>query len=222
MQLTRQLLSYIILLSLTISGLATSTVVASKILHIGINFPAANLTFSILSYPMINCICELWGKRLAKQSLVIAVGCQALIALLIRLIIALPSAPYWDLSKAFYDVLASSSSVLAASLLAFGVSQLLDIIIYQHIKKISHGRQLWLRSNVSTICGQIIDAAIFVIIVFHASTHQWNIYVGAITVKIVLSILMTPAIYLVVIGINRWLGGNTMAFKFNQSLTESD
>ncbi|MDF1654290.1 MAG: queuosine precursor transporter [Coxiellaceae bacterium] len=215
MQLTRQLLSYIILLSLVITGLATSTVVASKVLHIGINFPAANLTFSILSYPMINCICELWGKKLAKQSLVIAVGCQALLALLIRLVIALPSAPYWSLSNEFYDVLASSSSVLLASLLAFGISQLLDIIIYQGIKKMNRGRWLWLRANASTICGQIIDASIFVAIVFHASTHKWNIFLGALTVKIVLSIAMTPIIYLVVISLNRWLDGKTMAFQAN-------
>ncbi len=213
MLLTRQLLSYIILLGLAICGLATSTVVASKILHIGLNFPASNLTFSILSYPMINCICELWGKKLAKQSLVIAVSCQALIALLIRLIIALPGAPYWNLSNEFYDVLASSSAVLLASLLAFGISQILDIIIYQGIKKINKGRWLWLRTNTSTICGQAIDAAIFVAIVFHASAYKWNIFMGAITVKIALSLLMTPIIYLVVIVINRWLGGETLAFK---------
>ncbi|MDF1761541.1 MAG: queuosine precursor transporter [Coxiellaceae bacterium] len=213
MQLTRQLLSYIILLGLVICGLATSTVVASKVLHIGINFPASNLTFSILSYPMINCICELWGKKLAKQSLIIAVSCQALIALLIRLIIALPGAPYWNLSIEFHEVLASSSAVLLASLLAFGISQLLDIMIYQGIKKINKGRWLWLRTNASTVCGQTIDAAIFVAIVFHASTHKWNIFLGAMTVKIVLSIVMTPIIYLVVIAVNRWLRGNTLAFK---------
>ncbi len=213
MQLTRPIFSYVLLLSLIISGLATSTVVASKIVHIGINFPAANLTFSILSYPLINCICELWGKRLAKQSLWIAVGCQALIAILIRAVILLPGAPYWHLSKEFYDILASSGLVIIASILGFGISQLLDIIIYQGIKQLNKGRWLWLRSNASTIVGQAVDAAMFVAIVFHASTHKWDIFTGALIVKIVLSIAMTPVIYGIVIAINRWLDGDTLAFK---------
>ncbi len=45
-------------------------------------------------------------------------------------------------------------------------------------------------------------------IVFHASNQKINIFIGSITVKVILSFLMTPIVYLIVIAVNRYLESN--------------
>lgn len=205
--------AYTVLVALIICGLATATVTASKVIHLGINFPFSNIVFSIFTYPIVDCICELWGRKIARQTVWLALGCQMLVVLLLQFSIVLPHASFWQNQKEYATLLSSSGLVVTASFLAFFLSQILDIIVYQKIKDLSHGKLLWLRSNVSTFIGQIIDSTIFVGIVFYASHHKLNILLGSILVKIIISILMTPIVYLIVIGIDKYLESDTEAFK---------
>ncbi len=211
--LTKDIRAYIILTALVICGLACSIVTAPKVVHWGINFPFSNLVFSIFTYPIVDCICELWGKKAARQTVLIGLGSQLLISLLIYFSIVIPHADYWTLQTEYQTILSVSGLVVLSSLLAFGISQLLDIFIYQRIKEACAGKWLWLRSNTSIFLGQIVDSSIFVLLVFHASDHKFNILLGSIIVKIVLAILMTPVIYCIVLFVNHYLEGNTLAFK---------
>ncbi len=209
----RDIRTYLVLVSLVMCGLAASIVTAPKIVHIGVNFPFSNLIFSIFTYPIIDCICELWGKKVARQTLWLALLCQVLIMALIQLSIVTPPAAFWTLQTQYHTVLATGLEVVVASLLAFSASQVLDITVYQRIKELSRGRWLWLRSNVSIYLGQALDSLIFVSIVFAGSPHKWAIIGSSILVKVILSFAMTPVIYLIVIGANRYLQSETLAFK---------
>jgi len=209
----KEMRAYTILTSLVICGLASSIITGSKIVHFGINFPFSNIVFSIFTYPIVDCICELWGKQVARQTLWLGLASQFLIAMLIQLSIITPASSFWHLQNEYQTILSISGNIIMASIIAFGISQILDIVIYQKIKELSNGKWLWLRSNISTYLGQIIDSSIFVTIVFHASNQKVNILMGSITVKIILSFLMTPVVYLIVIVINRYLESNTFAFK---------
>jgi uncharacterized integral membrane protein (TIGR00697 family) len=135
------------------------------------------------------------------------------VTLLIQLSIVTPPASFWHLQAEYQSVLAVSGNVVLASLAAFTVSQVLDIAVYQRIKELSRGKWLWLRSNISIYLGQMVDSFIFVMIVFHDSDKKFTILMGAVTVKIILSLGMTPVIYLIVMMANRYLGNNTLAFK---------
>lgn len=210
---SKQTKAYMILVSLVICGLATATVTATKIVHIGINFPFSNIVFSIFTYPLVDCICELWGKKIARQTIWIALGCQIIIVLLLQLSIVTPPASFWSHQQTYQTILSTSTNVVIASLVAFLTSQILDIIVYQKIKNASRGKLLWLRSNLSTFIGQIVDSSIFVSIVFYASHHKLNILLGSISIKIVISIFMTPIVYFIVYRIDKYLGSDTLAFK---------
>lgn len=211
--LTKDVKAYFILTLLITCGLATTTVTASKVVHIGINFPFSNLIFSIFTYPIIDCICELWGKQLAKQAVWIALICQIFIVLILQLSIITPHASFWTNQQAYQLVLSSSIKVILASSLAFLTSQILDITVYQKFKNASKGKLLWLRSNASTLIGQLVDSAIFITIVYSTSQHKLSIFLGSIILRIIISILMTPAIYLIVIKIDKYLESKTAAFK---------
>jgi hypothetical protein len=209
----REIRVYIFLTSLVICGLVSALITAPKIVHLGINFPFGTIVFSILTYPIVDCICELWGKQVARQTLWIGLISQVLIACIIQLSVMAPYSSFWHLQPEYQAILSTGVHVVVASLLAFTVSQMLDIVVYQKIKEISAGKYLWLRSNISTYLGQIIDSIIFINIVFSNSNQKWNILFGAITIKIILSFLMTPVVYLIVFAVNKFLDFNTLAFK---------
>lgn len=210
---SKEVRAYILLTSLVICGLAGSLITAPKIVYVGIQFPFSNIVFSILTYPIVDCICELWGKQAARQTVWLGLVSQALFALIIQLSIMAPHSPFWPLQFEYQNILSTGIHVVVASLVAFITSQILDIFIYQRIKELSKGKWLWLRSNISTYLGQIIDSSIFVMLVFYHSNQKLTILFGSIIVKIILSMMMTPFVYLIVITINRYLESNTLAFK---------
>lgn len=210
--------AYIILTALVITGLLASTVTANKIVHCYINFPFSNIVFSIFTYPIVDCICELWGKKIARQTVLIALACQMLMVFVLQFSIVTPHASFWLDQHAYQTVLSTGSHVVIASFLAFLSSQLLDIAVYQKIKNMSHGKLLWLRSNISTWIGQFVDSCIFVSIVFYASHNKLNIFAGSIIFKIIISVLMTPVVYWIVLSVNKYLSFNTLAFKDEKSI----
>lgn len=213
--------AYSLLTALVICGLTSSVITASKVVHFGINFPFSNIVFSIFTYPIVDCICELWGKKVARQTIWFSLISQLLFTFIIQLSVVIPHADFWSLQHEYQLILSTGGWVVLASLLAFTSSQIFDVFIYQKIKEYSRGKQLWLRSNISTYLGQAVDSMIFVTIVFHASQHKLNILVGSILVKIILSFLMTPVVYCIVLSVNRYLNNNTFAFKAESSTSYS-
>lgn len=209
----KEVRAYSLLTALVICGLASSVITGSKIVHFWFDFPFSNIIFSILTYPIVDCICELWGKQVARQTLWIGLGSQFLIAILIQWSIIISPSSFWPLQNEYQTILYVSGNIILASIIAFSISQVVDIVIYQKIKELSNGKWLWIRSNISTYIGQAIDSGIFVMIVFHDSNQKINILMGSITVKVILSFLMTPLVYGIVIVVNRYLESNTFAFK---------
>lgn len=206
--------AYLILIILVISGLCGALITAPKVVEVyGITFSAATFFFSAFTYPVVGCICELWGKKIARQTVWLGLICQLLVAVIIQFSIMMPGASFWHLQAEYNDVLAVSFKVVASSCLAFAISQIFDLMIYQRIKEISNGKWLWLRSNLATYVGQSIDSLIFVMIVFAQSNQKLSILFGSIFIKIILSLLMTPMIYVIVYMVDAYLGAKTLAFK---------
>ena len=89
--------------------------------------------------------------------------------------------------------------IALASLAAYICSQMYDVWMYAFIKKY-HGRKLlWLRSNVSVIFSQLIDNTMFTLIAFYG-IFSWDIilqiYVTSLMLKIIVSFVDTPFLYL--------------------------
>src|SRR5438045_2719222 len=93
--------AYIFLATLVICGLAGSLVTASKIVHFIIDFPFSNIVFSILTYPIVDCICELFGKKAARQAMWLGLGSQIFIAFIIQLSILFPHSPLMEFDSEY-------------------------------------------------------------------------------------------------------------------------
>ncbi|MBA2653042.1 MAG: queuosine precursor transporter [Tatlockia sp.] len=215
----KEVRAYIFLTSIVICGLAGSLITAPKIVHFGINFPFSNIVFSLLTYPIVDCVCELWGKKIARQTIWIGLGSQLLLTLIIQISIIAPYSSFWYLQSEYQLILSTGFRVVIASLIAFAISQILDISVYQKLKEISKGKKLLIRANLATYLGQTIDSILFVNIVFYNSNQKTNILLGSILIKIFLSFLMTPVVYLIIYMLNKYLELNTLAFKI-ENLSE--
>ena len=91
--------------------------------------------------------------------------------------------------------------VAGASLVAYLISQTLDVYIFHKIKeKLPDTKWLWVRNNVATIISQIFDTAIFVSIAFIGvmdSDIIWQIFISTFIIKMMVALLDTPFVYLV-------------------------
>ncbi len=206
--------AYLLLTSLVICGMVGSMLTVQKIVHIGVDFPFGSLIVSSMTYPIIDCICELWGKPAARQTLVFALLTQLILIFIFSLSIAAPGAAVWQHQAEFSSILSSGYRVVAASFAAFAVAQLFDIVVFQNIKRITKGKWLWLRTNISVYLGQAVDTIIFVNIVFADLAHKWVLMGDMILLKIIMSFLMTPFVYLIVYVVNWYLDDQTLAFEY--------
>ncbi len=71
-----------------------------------------------------------------------------------------------DVHNAFDTILNFAPRFVLGSLFAYVVSQSFDVWAFHRIKRVTGEKWLWLRNNLSTMCSQIIDTAIFSLIVW--------------------------------------------------------
>ena len=179
-----------------VTTLIVANILASKIITIGaFVLPAAVVAYP-LTFLMTDVIGELWDKEQANKTVRIGFICQAVSVILISLAIMLPVAPFADNQAEFAGILGQSFRVVAASMVAYFVSQTWDVFIFHKLKDKYSGKCKWLRNNASTMTSQIIDTAIFITIAFIGTVP--NIFVMILSqyvVKWVLALLDTPVFY---------------------------
>ncbi|ODN41713.1 queuosine precursor transporter [Piscirickettsia litoralis] len=162
-----QLMILLTLMVVVSCAMAASAIVALKPVQVGIIFPFSNILFSIFTFPIIDGICEIYGKRLAYYISILGIVAQAIFVIFIELSVLAPGAPIWTNQHSYESVLSKSYTVILATVVAFLVAQFLDVYLFQWLKGKTRGKMLWLRSGISSIAGQLIDSVIFICIVFH-------------------------------------------------------
>ncbi|HRC85460.1 MAG TPA: queuosine precursor transporter [Thermoanaerobaculia bacterium] len=109
--------------------------------------------------------------------------------------------PYHDHIAALF---LPSPGFFIAGMVAYLVSQFNDVLIFQRVKRATHGRFLWLRTNVSTAASALIDNTVFSVLawmVLNPKPVPWKtvvvVYIfGTYWLRLVLSVLDTPFMYL--------------------------
>ena len=87
--------------------------------------------------------------------------------------------------------------ITAASLIAYFISQNIDVSIFSYLKE-KFNKQWWLRNNVSTIISQTVDSFAFFFIAFYGVmpiSQLVTLSIGALGLKIFMSIIDTPFFY---------------------------
>ncbi len=192
-----------------------------------------NLSAGVLLWPVIfvmtDIINEYYGKKGVRYMTYIGAALIAYAFFMLYFSIHLSPADFWitnkqsvgivDYNKAYGAVFGQSLGIILGSLFAFILGQLLDVVVFHKIKKLTGEKYLWLRATGSTLFSQLIDSFVVITFAFYlypmivsGNGKPWaldlvlSIGLGNYIYKFVVAIGMTPVIYGVHRVIERYMG----------------
>lgn len=204
---------YAILLGVFIASLTSSNYLAAKIAVLGsisnidLFVPAGVLAYAV-TFTVTDVISEVYGKKAASMTVFIGFITQFFIIAYSLVAVLLPIAPFQgEYNTIFNRIFGVAPNIVAASLIAYLISQNHDIWAFHWWKRKTRGRYLWLRNNASTIVSQFIDTLIFITLAFNilptltgGVVVPWStipfIILGQYLVKVSIALFDTPFVYL--------------------------
>jgi len=199
-----------------------------------------NLTAGVMLWPVVfvmtDVINEYFGKRGVKRLSYFTVILILYAFLMVFIAIWLSPNEWWqnisgtlgddpnasitNMNTAFSKIMGQGLWIIFGSLVAFLVGQIIDVLVFQKIKKWTGESSLWLRATGSTLVSQFIDSFVVLIIAFYIGA-DWDLVrvlaIGTVNYiyKFAMAILLTPLIYLAHYLIDNWLGED-LALKLKE------
>lgn len=143
---------------------------------------------------------EHYGEKVANKSVLLGFLSAIVMLASMQLAIAFIPASSDIATGALKTIFDPAIRIVTGSLVAYLVSQFLDVRLFQVIKKkYPSDKYLWLRNNGATLISQLLDTAIFVSIAFigvYPMSIVLQIYLTTYVFKAIIALLDTPFIYL--------------------------
>ncbi len=151
-------------------------------------------------------IAQLHGKQVANRLVWYGFVPLGIAILMAWLVLELPTDPgmYEPAKAAFPIIVGQSGRMMAAGILAYGVSVTLNIWIFARLADAT-GRFAELRGIVAASLSQIVDTLIFITVSFYGVRPIGALMVGQMVAKIVLSVVLVPLVIAAVVRIGRQL-----------------
>jgi uncharacterized integral membrane protein (TIGR00697 family) len=184
------------------------------------------LTCGVLLWPlefiMTDIVNEYYGAKAVRLISFIAVGLIAYAFIMFYCSIEIPAdTNFWttsmqdsgiaNMQNAYDAVLGQGMWIILGSLVAFLIGQIVDVWVFQKIKKKTGEQKVWLRATGSTLVSQLVDSFIVLFIAFYIG-KSWSMQrVIAICLvnysyKAVMAIVLTPLLYVVEFYIEKYIG----------------
>lgn len=142
---------------------------------------------------------ERYGGREGVRSIGVGVAGVAFFVLMISLTSILIGVENGSVPSTALSATASILPRIAfASLLAYALSQTLNVLLFIYLKRRMQGRRLWLRANLSNAAAQLLDSAVFFTIAFWgiaSPENIWEILITGFVMKVVYMMLVSPLLY---------------------------
>ena len=152
-------------------------------------------------------VAELYGAPTANR--LVRIGFVPMIAamILIRLVMALPPAAAMDAARlaAFATILGQGARLMFAGLIAYGISQTLNVTIFSALRGREGHRLLWLRAGVASMASQVVDTLLFITIAFTGVFPIGGLVLGQMIVKLILSAVLVPPLVTLFVAFGRRL-----------------
>lgn len=185
-----------------VTCLLLSNLVAGKMWAVteNITLPAAVILFP-LTYIIGDVFTEVYGFRNARTIIWLGFGCSFFAVMIYLITIALPHPGYWENQEAFATVLGTTPRVAAASFAGYLFGEFSNSIVLSKLKVATKGKNLWIRTILSTVIGEGLDSVIFITIAF------WGMMDNSVVLQMILfqylfkvsyEVIFTPVTYLVV------------------------
>jgi uncharacterized integral membrane protein (TIGR00697 family) len=162
----------------------------------------AGVLFFPLSYIFGDVLTEVYGYARDRRCVWAGFGALGFAALMAAVIVALPPASWWqEEQKAVATVFGNTPRIVLASILAFWSGSFVNSYVLAKMKIWTAGRWLWTRTIGSTLCGELVDSALFYSIAFYGlwgTQHLLEVTATQYVLKSGWEIVMTPVTYRVV------------------------
>jgi uncharacterized integral membrane protein (TIGR00697 family) len=159
----------------------------------GVVVPAAVFLYT-LTFTLIDLLNERLGKPAARQVVITAFAANLLLAGYTQLAIRLPAAPFFEGQAAFASVLGGTPRIVAASLVAYLASALVDTEIFAWWRARVGGPR-WARVLASNAVSTLVDSVLFVGIAFAGVLPVAPLIHGQYLVKMAVTLVSLPLIY---------------------------
>jgi len=193
------------------------------------------LTCGVLLWPLefvlTDVVNEYYGPKAVKRISYIAIGLICYAFLMFYLAIQVPAdTSFWigsqketgvpDMQAAFSNIFGQGMWIIAGSVIAFLISQMVDVWIFHRIKRVTGEKHVWLRSTGSTIVSQLVDSFIVLFIAFKIGkgwSYQRVIAIGLVNYayKFTMAVVLTPLIIKYSKGNFSFFGGANLVYSFS-------
>lgn len=187
-----------ILTVLFVSCFLISNILAGKQFQLpfGITMTGAVMVFP-MTYILSDLFSEVYGYRWSRMTCYFAFAANLLMALLFTAAIHTPAPSYWGNQEAFQTVLGNTPRVLLASLAAYVLGDFVNDKVFRSMKaKHPHNMSgFGARAILSSLCGEIVDSAVFIPIAFFGSMPAKTLLVMGVTqvtLKVLYEIVILP------------------------------
>jgi len=189
-----------------------------------------HLTAGVLLWPVVfimtDIINEYFGTKGVKFLSYLAIVLITYAFIIFNGAIHLTPSEYFSIGNgidkpdnAFRGIFGQGMWIIIGSMVAFLIGQLLDVLVFHRIKKITGEKSIWLRATGSTLVSQIVDSFVVLFIAFYVGRRiqegqgpAWDMHqvlvvgTGNYIYKFIVAIVLTPVIYLVHAWIEKYLG----------------
>ena len=161
----------------------------------------------ILLVVMSSAVAELHGRHAANTLVLFGFVPLVISTLLTLVVLELPPAADMapDRLDAFETMMGSTPRIWIAGIIAYGVSQTLNVTVFSWLKGREGAKLLWLRSAVAGVSSQVVDSLLFVTIAFLGVFPIGELLVGQLVVKTLLAVLLLPPLTYGFVALGRWL-----------------
>ncbi|MCB2087662.1 MAG: queuosine precursor transporter [Sphingomonadaceae bacterium] len=166
----------------------------------------------LLLVVLSSAIAQLYGRKTADRLVLWGFLPLAVSIGLIALVLSLPASkdmPPENLA-AFERVLSSTPRIMAAGPVAYGVSLLLNVWIFDALRGKNasgayNGIWMMLRGGIASALSQALDSVIFITLAFYGSFPIADLMLGQVLAKVVLSFLVVPPLIMLAVGLAKRL-----------------
>ena len=208
----RKDLVFLVLAGFFVTNAIVAELIGGKLVQF---FGLFTQSLGIILWPVVFVLTDLinehYGKMGVRRLTYITVGLIAYTFILISVAIGIPAVPFSPVSdEAFKSVFGQSQWIIVGSLIAFLVSQLVDVYVFWLFRQRTGHRMIWLRATGSTVVSQLIDTFVVQFIAF-VLPGKWAFdeflrnATWGYSFKLIVAWCLIPFIYLGHYAINKFL-----------------
>jgi len=184
-----------------VSVLLISNVASTKIVDLKwFTFDGGTLLFP-LSYIFGDILTEVYGYKRSRSVIWLGFFMALLMSIIFIIVGKLPPAAGWNNQVAYDAILGLTPRIVAASLIAYFFGEFSNSFVLAKMKIWTRGKWLWTRTIGSTVVGELIDSALFILIAFVGilpNSLLLTLIISNYIFKTSVEILFTPVTYKVI------------------------